>query len=172
MIGLFTESHFTIRHLLFVLLFIPFVGCKSPSVSYENASRVRGRYNVAAYIVAKDTLYKWPLKSARDSNKLDIGGFAIVVEPIGVNQVQITTSYYRDGAHPTQVKMATVSQEPYEYTIIPKGDSLAAVYDGRIVRNRFYQRQAKGGLYIPITLTGAPVVQTTSQEVTIIALPQ
>lgn len=172
MIDLLTDSHLRRGHLLFVLLFIPFVGCKSPSVSYGNASKIRGRYNVAAYIVGKDTLYKWPLKSARDSNKLDIGGFAIVVDPIAENQVQITTSYYRDGAHPTQIKLATVSQEPYEYTIVPKSDSLVAVYDGRIVRNRFYQRQIKGGLYIPVTLAGAPVVQTTSQEVTIIALPQ
>lgn len=177
MLGIFAESHLRIRYLLLLLLFIPFVGCKSPNIPRSKTSGVGGRYDVTAYIVAKDTLYfQRPTSTGyfERINKIGVGGFTVDIDRIDVNQVRITTFYFRNKAEPKQVKEATFSEGIYEYKISLQNDSLATGYDGKVLRvpETFYQRQTTGGLYIPVTLTGTPVVQTTSQEVIIIAQKQ
>lgn len=160
------------RYVLLIFLFMPFFGCKPPSVSYGNASEIKGRYYVTTYIVGKDTLYfqqPTSLGYVEKINKPGIHAFSIDINRIGLNQVRITSFYFRDGAEPAQVKTASISPEPYVYTISLQDDSLAASYEGRVLHKTFYQKQTKGGLYIPVMLSGAPIVQTTSQEVTIIA---
>jgi hypothetical protein len=140
---------------------------------------VSGRYLVTQYVVSGDTLFSMVSNGNGGlkvgTNKIGVDNFNIVVETGSLNEVRVSTSYWRNGLRSTFTKEVTVSQTNYQYHLSPIKEYTPSVYEANIERNRkiIYERTVgKGALVIPIMDSPTTPTQSTTQEVIIVARPQ
>jgi hypothetical protein len=167
-----------------LLLCFPLIGllsCSKPDQIVTSGGQISGRYNVWAYIVSGDTLFRLhndgyggPASLKPAINKIGIDNFNILVENIG-GQVIVSTSYWRNGLRSTFSKEATVNHTDYQYQLSPIKTFSPSAYEGRVGRftRDFYERTiGQGALVIPVMDSSTTPSPSSSQEVIILARPQ